>query len=354
MSKNNLINNPLSQLSKSDFINSNNFLTNSDTFYGAYVQNEDLSKLDSKNYRVLINENGSSLIKNRSFSLKENDVIFCHTMLLIPLFNHLNKVKEFRNIKLITHQSDLSIDRKLFSKKPKCISKWYAINVRYSHENLIPIPIGIGNDSNQKTLTSNNYKNLNFELTKVNKVYANFNMNTNYFHRYKATKKLINHKFMNFDKPNLNLDKFIHRLSQHKFCLAPWGNGYDTHRLWEALYAGVIPITKSHKSLDCFNEFPILYFKKFKELNIEDLNQRTYKFNPKLNINYWIKQINEGQVESQNISLNFKENDEMHKKNIRIFFKKYHKLNRYKYLKTLLRKIHKKLLGKQINIDLGV
>ena len=29
--------------------------------------------------------------------------------------------------------------------KPKCISKWYSINVDYSNPDLIPIPIGLAN-----------------------------------------------------------------------------------------------------------------------------------------------------------------------------------------------------------------
>ena len=38
--------------------------------------------------------------------------------------------------------------------------------------------------------------------------------------------------------------RFAWIMSRHQFVLAPRGNGVDTHRLWEALYRGCIPILK--------------------------------------------------------------------------------------------------------------
>ena len=87
------------------------------------------------------------------------------------MFNHLKTVKQFKNIKLITHQSDASIEKSDFDKKPNCISKWYAINVNYNHHDLVPIPIGIGNDSNQKTLTSINFSESIVDNERINKLY---------------------------------------------------------------------------------------------------------------------------------------------------------------------------------------
>ena len=55
----------MTSLNKNEFLNSNNFLNFSDTFYGAYIQHEDLHKFDKNNYRVLLDENGSCLIKNK-------------------------------------------------------------------------------------------------------------------------------------------------------------------------------------------------------------------------------------------------------------------------------------------------
>ena len=346
----------MNKLTKSDYINSNNFLNFSDVFYGAYIQNEDLDKFNKKDYRVLLDENGSQLIKLKSFKLKENDVIFCHSYLLEPLFNHLKDVKNFKNIKLITHQSDMPIGESEFLKKPQCISKWYAINVNYKNENLIPIPIGIGNDSNQKTLTSKHFKSLSLFEEKIDKLYINFNMNTNYFHRYKAFKALSSKNFVIHDKPKLNHNEFVNKLNMYKFSLAPWGNGYDTHRLWEALYAGSIPVTLSHPSLKSFSDFPILFLDSYKSFNLENANFKdlNYFYNEKLNINWWFELINQNNIESSSNEIEFFENEEQHAQNIKLFFKQYHKSNKTKNRNTLKRKLHRRSFGLKINNRFGV
>lgn len=344
----------LKNIDNSEYLNSNNFLKISDTFYAAYIQNSDLKNYKKENYRVLLNENGSSLIKNKSFELRENDVIFCHSMLLIPLFNHLKNITKFKNIKLISHQSDISIDKKLFNKKPDCISKWYSTNVNYSHKDLIPIPIGIGNDSNKKTLTSADFINLSFTNNKIEKIYCNYNLYTNYRHRYKALKNLYKKQFIEIDFPNLNKEDFVKNLSNYKFILAPWGNGFDTHRLWEALYAGSIPITKSHKSLTCFNEFPIVYVDKYEDLNFENLKTIKYEYQKKLKISYWKDLIKNNEEPIKGSVIHFTENKNLHDVNIRLFFKLYHRQNRYKFLNTIYRKFHKKFLGKKIHKLIGL
>lgn len=343
-------------LKKNEFLNSNNFLNFSDTFYGAYIQHEDLHKFDKNNYRVLLDENGSCLIKNKSFRLKENDVIFCHSMLIEPLFGHLKTVKQFKNIKLITHQSDISIEKSDFDKKPNCISKWYGINVNYSHPDLIPIPIGIGNDSNQKTLTSSNFNKSIEYVEKINKIYLNFNLNTNYKHRFKALKMLYDKEFSFIEKPHQNLQGFKDNLEKYKFSLAPWGNGFDTHRLWEALYAGSIPVTLSHLSLKSFEEFPIILLDSYSEFNIKEkkFDDFKYFFNEKLNINWWFKQINNFQLDSDDNYVEFIENKELNDYNVGLFFKQYHQNNKVKYRNTIKRKIHKKTFGNKLNKTFGV
>tara|TARA_B100000900_G_scaffold100235_1_gene82884 strand:+ start:8973 stop:10013 length:1041 start_codon:yes stop_codon:yes gene_type:complete len=346
----------MNNLTKNDYINSNNFLNFSDVFYGAYIQNEDLHNYNKDDYRVLLDENGSKLIKMKSFKLKENDVIFCHSFLLEPLFNHLKDIRKFKNIKLITHQSDMAIGKSEFMKKPQCISKWYAINVNYRNENLIPIPIGIGNDSNQKTLTSKHFETLSLFGEKSNKLYLNFNMNTNYFHRYKAFKSLNNKKFVFHDKPQLNLNKFVKNLNNYKFSLAPWGNGYDTHRLWEALYAGSIPVTLFHPSLETFSDFPIIFLDTYKSFDVNSVNVKdsNYFYNEKLNINWWFKLINDEKIKSSNQEIEFVENKKVHDFNVRLFFKQYHKFNKVKDRNTLNRKLHKKTFGYKIDNIFGL
>jgi hypothetical protein len=41
-------------------------------------------------------------------------------------------------------------------------------------------------------------------------------------------------------------------LSEYKFVLSPPGNGLDTHRTWEAMYLGVVPIVKDSSAMRYF------------------------------------------------------------------------------------------------------
>ena len=69
---------------------------------------------------------------SKSISLKEND-IFLQFIFCKDLFKILSKVKNLKNLKLITGQTDHNVNKNLFSYKPSCIKDWYSINVDYSN-----------------------------------------------------------------------------------------------------------------------------------------------------------------------------------------------------------------------------
>ena len=59
-------------------------------------------------------------------------------------------------------------------------------------------------------------------------------------------------RFNDFDvyENRLNLADYSKALHSHKYVLCPEGNGVDTHRLWEALYAGSVPIVSRNSWSD--------------------------------------------------------------------------------------------------------
>ena len=71
------------------------------------------------------------------------------------------------------------------------------------------------------------------------------------------------------------------------------GNGVDTHRLWEALYSGSIPITKRHPTYEATKDLPVLFVNTYEEINLELLrdfmdNLEIEKINlNKLSKEYW-------------------------------------------------------------------
>ena len=131
---------------------------------------------------------------------------------------------------------------KIYFLKPKCISKWYSINVEFEEENLIPIPIGM-------TIFTKNLQGRDLRSTpfseKQKTLYINFNKNTNHKNRNKIYQTYKNKDWAIIKQPTLSMEEYNNDIQKNLYVLSPWGNGVDTHRFWEALYSGSIPISSS-------------------------------------------------------------------------------------------------------------
>ena len=96
-------------------------------------------------------------------------------------------------------------------------------------------------------------------------------------------------------------NEYIISLKKHKFLLCPFGNGFDTFRCWEALYAGCIPIIPYARALKYYADLPVYIIHKKEDVTEQSLNkkydeiQENLKKNvynlDKLNIDYWKKVI---------------------------------------------------------------
>ena len=92
--------------------------------------------------------------------------------------------------------------------------------------------------------------------------------------------------------------RYIAGLRSHPFCLAPAGNGIDTHRVWESLYAGSIPIVERSTAMEPFSDLPMLMINRWEDALDESLLRRTrdaYQARTwdlrKLTVSYWWKTI---------------------------------------------------------------
>ncbi len=343
-------------IEKNEIITSIKFMENSDVIYAGAVHEKYFTKLDQNKFIEISNGNGMTIFKTIKFELKENDIVFCHTLFIDCLFNHLKNITDLKNIKLITSQTDMQITKKIFDQKPKCISQWFSINVSYENKNLIPIPLGIVGGANSKNLSKDNLENENFIYDRQNKVYTNFNLNTNYFHRYSVIKKIFKQKEFVIEKPNMQLGDYIKRLFDYKYNITPWGNGIDTHRLWESVYAGCIPITKKHITFGNMQDLPIIFLESYKNLSFKNISN--YHFENlnlnKLKFSWWLNVIKEKTLPDSGIVHSFIEDENKHKLNLGIFYQKYHALDRRKKYITIFRKAHKKLFGSKVNNFIGI
>jgi hypothetical protein len=305
-------------------LSSINYIKKADCVFTASLNKEDLESFGFESIEILETKNELITFLNSSLTIEENDIIYSHTDHVESLFKILETLK-FKNIKIITSQSDRKITKKLFNKKPNCISEWYSINVHFKNKALIPIPLGIAPYRNTKSVILNDFYDLKYDNVKDQLIYANFNINTNYFHRSRASSY-----FIKYYKKELisqkNYEEYLKNLKKYKFALCPWGNGIDTHRFWEALYCGVIPVTKKHYLYESFSGLPMVLVKSYKLLNKIEKNTDYESFDLiKLNMKYWIEIIQRTNVLSDfqeiNIELNNNDIKDVQKKYLKLKFK---------------------------------
>ena len=258
-------------LEPEDYLNSYNFARKCDVVFAESISKNQFKKLNMSKDEYTIFEEGDEFLIYRRNKLKisEGDIIFCKTDFILELFSILRKNKKVNNISILTHQmANPPIEEKLFKLKPNCIKYWFSINVAYENTNLIPIPLGLGNKYATTNLQIEEIKEgviENYKREKKNTVLVNFNPTTN-----KIREKIILYfKDLNWvtNEPIKEKKDFIEDLFMSKYSVCPIGWGLDTHRYWESLYFGVIPIVDNS-----YNYSKLLTPSEFQYLDISEVN----------------------------------------------------------------------------------
>lgn len=63
------------------------------------------------------------------------------------------------------------------------------------------------------------------------------------------------------------MEQFYNRLATYRYVLCPWGAAYDTHRFWQALYLGCIPITRITPAYSDFLNIGGIFLNNWDDLN---------------------------------------------------------------------------------------
>jgi hypothetical protein len=212
---------------------------------------------------------------NNIFNIKkETIIIYCRpnyineVKMLLNIFNHTDK-----KIILVTHNSDYKIDSLL-----EDIYLQFSQNVNIISDKIVALPIGLENSYNfpeirkidkmkLKLSEEKNYKNL---------IYMNHTISTNPFVRAPLYQMFGDKSYFTTDwnKNNgIDFDSYLDNIYNHKFVLSPEGNGIDTHRTWECLYLGTIPIEKRNINNKYWEDkLPICYVNDWSEINQDFLN----------------------------------------------------------------------------------
>ena len=175
-----------------------------------------------------------------------------HVKKLFPLLGQRRA-----RVALITAEADESVgaDEKI----PRQIASWFSTNA--CHPDVFPLPLGLGNSYCKVTAKADLLASA-AGTTKTGLLYVNFRPETNPQVRvplWESYGEGVREGWATRCAGESSREDFVTAMAAHRFVLCPRGNGIDTHRMWEALYVGTIPVVERHMALEAFSDLPILF-----------------------------------------------------------------------------------------------
>jgi hypothetical protein len=178
----------------------------------------------------------------------------------------------------------------------------FCVNKNTTRPNVHGLPLGIPNDcddlehlkiiGDKKSLVKISKEN----IERSNLAYINFSAQTNIKERSEVLDLFSELKWVKKRGTDISEEgrlSYLRDMKSSKFCFCPSGNGIDTHRMWESLYMGCVPIVKKHTSHDFCSDLPVLFIDEWGQVNEgflkakwEDFSNINWNYE-KLRISYW-------------------------------------------------------------------
>lgn len=228
------------------------------------------------------------------------EVVFCKIDEVTRFFEKIRLTR--RKVVLVTGQGDFPCDSFRQNFLPANVVHWFATNVTKDHPQITALPLGLGSPLSPTTLTAQAILEARRELRPREKwIYVNFRPETNF-----SIRGPIYHFFQSCREDWITVEaasqrggneRFLDQILSHRYVLCPPGNGVDTHRMWEVMLAGAIPVVLSSQAMAPFRELPILfvddYRKVTKELLVDSMNKIRVPDHPPelMYADYWGKKI---------------------------------------------------------------
>ena len=219
-------------------------------------------------------------------------------------WNGFNDVVELdKTPVLVTGYSDHPIDQmELDLLEQPNLKAWFANNINIRHPKLHAVPLGLPNevDFSIQGNTRAIYEVAQTEKTVKNLAYMNFKIDTFPVERRRVHDMFVDKSWVTKGGLNCDVDghkQYLKDIQSHKFCICPRGNGFDSHRLMEALYLGTIPVVKRCIAMEQFYDLPCLFIvdwndvtEDFFHMKYNEIMNREYDLK-KLHVSYWNRAI---------------------------------------------------------------
>jgi len=246
--------------------------------YNKIIDNLDASKIQKKDNsieqlsKIPVNHNDicNHLIENKYIK-------FCSINNVEWIFNEIKKIDH--EVILFTGHDDTVVDEILVNRMPENIKFWYAQNANIINEKIRPLPIGIQSYVNcpidgfrayrvalHKLVIMLNHWLNKYEYEKETLISYSLREGTNPTLRLPVRKICENIDYCSI-KCNLHFSEFYENILKSRSVICTRGHGIDTHRLWETLILGSVPIIIGDTiNIKMFSDYPIAIIDTWEEL----------------------------------------------------------------------------------------
>ncbi len=243
----------------------------------------------------------------RDSELKHGDIWFVGRMnlnlflLLISNDRYMNE-----SLTIVTSHADDPIDDELMSSLPPNVKHIFGVNTTSFSDKCTPIPYGLGPEESPVGISIERIKERDIDTKRSKMLLVNFRTGTHperppLYNALSLMASRCSWITMQSDRGLWGAGPEHHwwmdELVKHKFAVAPRGNGLDTHRMWECLYAKTIPIVKWHSAYRNFTDLPILFVddwgvlsESFLEEKYQEMTNKEWNYE-KLRASWWRKMI---------------------------------------------------------------
>jgi hypothetical protein len=230
--------------------------------------------------------------------LEDGDIIFC-TGFISYKQELLNIIKDTKKVILVSHNCDEGIDGSF--EIPSNVIKWYGQNIKVVNPKIESIPTGLENERwfPKKEKKKKMLAQMQEKRSLINLVYMDHRIYCNPKERVRPYEILGKEPFVTAvtEENIVSFDIYLHYIYNHKFVISPEGNGVQTHRPWEVLYMGSIPIERRNVNNMFYEDLPICLVEDWDQVTEEFLlnwlieNQDRQWNMEKLKFSYWKEKI---------------------------------------------------------------
>ena len=238
---------------------------------------------------------------NNTIHVKDGMKIYCWAMRVNELFELVEKTNT-KDLILISGDDDNLTDPNgttLYNDPlnllyavpkfmPKNFKKWYSQNAEVANNTMIPIPVGVCPPWARGASNTPQLADVIMDIPRTKLMYSNFMNDTNRWKRpqiFNIVTSNLGDKCTvgnyTYNKEELKF-QFYRDIQEHHYTLCPPGNSKESHRMWESLYLGGIPVVEDNASNRYFAQFfPILVVERWCDITEEFLKSKLEYFQSK-------------------------------------------------------------------------